>query len=861
MSNAIQISRKKGEIMMPDFHSLDLRVIELSKSSYTDPLRDKLKLPEADGFVCLGHFDYLSVKQLEANAPLLSIKADFQKRNNYNYPLYIFHYAHSNLTVLESFWLLQSCFMTVSRIHFNPNAQANVDHLKKALSALHQGPKLEGNQPGELSISVGGELIHAVFYHTLELGDLVVVLKSNSILSCLDTIRRMMEVAEVGDVYSFCGIHSNLVQPNVIQAVKKWDQMGDHQFFKMGADHAVKQIIPHASMRFSIRSIRCAESFWHLMNCQPFFIAGTADAIIDLSGRSVETLLRYISCLIYRQPQADSGGKRFRMYDAFEDIITRIGSEYGKSYSEALPMKPRELPEALENALNKLKTDIETIMQGNANWMPILIAQVNTLSAMMESCVTDDLSMLIWPSVCALLARIKHMFNNRLPISQRQEKDIGEFLNAWDIFENDISRLEGQLSQNPELLSSRYYTPATLVAFYMALLTKYNILLLAINQDQDGEYVPLITYNVDPRASTLCILDPSLEPSEISYSDNTPLLVSLPVSMMYQPLETVIVLCHEMSHYTGTSTRHRKDRYGYILRSFAARIAMEWKLDNRSQYSLKSNSEISVINDLAEHLDKLYCEYYGDNKDYYINQLYAVFPQKLITQVFFDQDLQTRLLYKYLKSDVIPRYVLQYSKEVTAKSFIRNLYNLKKQMRNLIFLYRECYADLMATLTLDLTPDEYLKDMFYPEAQYIAEFNAKNAAELLRELQLRAAMVLYATGHKFPSIIPISDSATSEEKWLADWKGCIGYYQYCFSQEKDIAHPDDENRIIMIQAEYLSLIEYLKECNNSITEQLTQENPKLEQKAFLDIFNAVKNNFDLEKVYMAVTNYRNTLLA
>lgn len=173
---------------------------------------------------------------------------------------------------------------------------------------------------------------------------------------------------------------------------------------------------------------------------------------------------------------------------------------------------------------------------------------------MMGNCITDDLSILIWPSVKALIDRLSYLFAQSSKIGRKQESEISEFLNCWDILENDVSRMEGELSQKPELLSSRYYIPATLLAFYMSLLHKYNEFLLAANGETGQSYIPLITYNVEPRASTHCILDPSTDdPNKEVYQKVTPLLVSLPVSMLYSPLETVIVLCHEMSHYTEPS--------------------------------------------------------------------------------------------------------------------------------------------------------------------------------------------------------------------------------------------------------------------------------------------------------------------
>lgn len=849
-------SRTTFQTQAPDF-----RVIELSKSSQTDSLRRKLSAVDTNSYICLGHFDCLCVKKLDAGFPLEAIEQDFQQRDNYNYPLYIFHYPSTSFKELEHFWNMKACFMTVSRVHFSPSAEADVQLLKKALTSLHQGgPEPEG--PGEQTIRIGGELIRAVFYHTLELGDLVVILKSNSLPACLDAIRRIMEVAQVGDVYSFCGIHFDLIKSNVKQAAKDWDQHIGHHFFQLSAGDSIKQPLPHASMRFSISSIRCAEKFWGIMNRQPFFIVGTADAIIDFSQEPISSLIQAVFCLAFREFSTGPDNERVTMYDAFEDIITRVGSQYGPSYSEALSLKPRKLPPTLERTQKTLISKARKFMEKQTRWGPVLNAQANTLSAMMGSCVTDDLSMLIWPSARALMSRLSYLFETEQPIGQKQETQISQFLDGWNILENDVSRIEGQLSQNPELLSSRYYIPATLLAFYMALLHECNMLLLEINRDGDQGYVPLITYNTNPRAQTRCILDPSAdEQAKDVYKGDTPLLVSLPVTMMFQPLEAAIVLCHELSHYSGTATRQRQQRYKHILSSCAGRIAQAWMLDGRPEYQLVQGGHNEILRELVHRLDRLYSERYPFNKDYYMDQLIEALPN-IITQIFYDQRFQSGLMQRYFGAEMMQRYVLEYSKEFNSRKQYRTLIQIRGRINNLLLLYRECYADLMAILALDLKTDDYLLYMFYREAQYIKGIAIDNEAEQLRELQIQAALVLSATGQKpLASLEPAQTSSADHIEWLTEWKRGIGYYQRGFETRKDIFDVDRSDNVVMLPAEYLPLITYLTNCRKAIVEELKKEEIKSRQKNLLKILDAVKDGFDLEQVHAAITKYRNILLA
>ena len=838
---------------------LDFRVIELSKSSSSLPLREKLNDSIQDSYICLGHFDYIRVSRLDAVNPLSSINTDYQARDNYDYPLYSLHYPDCELVKLENFWNVKSCFMTVSRVHFEPSRNKNTDLIRKALSDLREDVSPPSGSPGEFSAFIKNEWVHSAFYHSLELGDLVIVLKSNSILSCLDAIRRIMEIAEVGDIYSFCGIHSGLVQNDIDKAVEDWDKKDNRLYFQMRASDAIKQIVPRASMRFSVRSIRCAKAFWEYFNCKPFFIAGTADAIIDLSGKQVKDLIAYIFCLIYRTFPVSKSVERFSMYDAFESVITRIGSEYGDPYSGSLPSR-RDYPASLQEIQKRLKDASTKIRAKGTRWGSILIAQSNTLVSMMGNCVTDDLSMLIWPSVCALMDRLDYYFANNGPIGKKQESEIGAFLDSWDILENDILRLEGQLSQEPELQSSRYYTSATLLAFYMALLDKYNEFLLEINQEKDNGYIPLITYSVELRAHTRCILDPSSDTVGNGYRGNTPLLVSLPVSMMYRPLETAVVLCHEMSHYVGASTRQRETRYHNILKACAANIAKAWMLDGRDSFPLIQGGDTAVLNEIAKYLNKVYCKRSTEKKRYYIEQLTNKFPD-VITQVFYDQRFQSGLMQRYLQVESVQRCVLYYIKIANAATQSKNLYLVRKRNKNLLLLYRECYADMLAILSLKLNIDTYLLCMYYREAQYIKEIIPDDRqAEHLQELQIQSSLVLYALGEivSQPPAPASAPSGSAEEQWLSNWKVQMAYYHECFSSRYDIPEPDDKNNLAIIPGDYIPLLQYLMECKRMIEEKLKQKALSDSQMELCNILATIKDGLDLQNIHTVIEKYRET---
>lgn len=834
----------------------DLRVVELSKSSRSSRLCEKLKAADENSYVCLGHFDFLRISPLEGEDPLKCVEEDFKKRDNYNYPLYILHDSTKDSAALTGFWETKSCFMTVSRIHFTPTGKKGVDCIREALEKLHEGFPLRGEQPGELSIEVYGELVHCVFYRTLELSDLVVVLKSNSILSCLQAIRRMMEVPVVGNVYSFCGVHGELCDPRIEEAMERWDASAPRLRFKQSAKEAMEQAIPYASVRFSVIATRNAKLFWSQTKRPAYFVSGTADAIINFSGASMKELVRYIAFLSTQEIPVDRE-RSVSMHDAFGDIITRLGVSYDKTYGLAPAPGPKESIPALKRTQESLKNAVGDLPDKQTRWFPILAAQIDSLITMMGNCITDDLSILIWPSVQALIDRLSYLSKGNYRIGRKQEAEIGEFLNCWDILENDVSRMEGELSQKPELLSSRYYIPASLLAFYMALLHKYNEFLLAANGEKDQSYIPLITYNVEPRASTHCILDPSTDrPNEV-YRKVTPLLVSLPVSMLYSPLETVIILCHEMSHYTGTFTRRRKRRFKRILSSCAELIATEWKLDGRSDYPLIREGYVGIPETLRQKLEALYPE---DPKDtqYYIADLNAHLYQ-IIVHVFYDEGLQSSLLQDYLEAKTKPKSILKYAKSFDASTRNQSLHVIRKHVRNLLILYKECYADLVAVMALGLSAEEYLLNVFHREAQYIKEVFSDETAERLWEIQIQAALVLHTLEKNFAQDSQTLSCTEEQRQWLEEWKGEINRYRNAFSIKRDIRYRSGDDTAMHF-GEYFNLLCYLKDCKEALEEGFQKEEVRERQAKLIEMMNMVKGYFDLEAIQQAITDYQDTFL-
>lgn len=858
----------------------DLRVVEFIKASSASPLRDQLN-QDANNYVCLGHFDRFHAHKVErASNVFLSIEQDYRsKNNNYTYPLYLLHYPIDS-SILDTFWDTPLCCMAVSRVHFDPfskreataekgGKEQDIADLQKALASLSDELPSGCPRLGETTILVEGELVHCVFYHTLELGDIVAVLKSNSMGSCLHTLRRLLETAAVGDVYTYCGIHTALFMGDSVEtAAKKWEEdfQTSRKYSCYSVETALQERLPIASIRFSVRNARCAKKFWDTLPLDPpegvSFVTGTADAIVHLDKHTFLELVTYIKGLLQnRYPVANGRENTFEvdMYDAFDDIITRVGIPYGDVYSGAEIPKRRWSTNKIQHIQDALKRSVGKLSGICQPWAAALTAQTNTLITMMENCVMDDLSMLIWPSVCAIMERLDVILPT---VGEQQEADIRKFLDGWDILANDITQLEGQLVQSPEVQSSRYYTPATLLAFYMALLHAYNALLLTVNDDEYRQnFVPLITYDIAPRANTLCILDSNGSGMGAPYQGNTPLLVYLPVSLMYHPFEVSVILCHEMAHYTGDSTRFREERLSRILCSCAGRIATAWRLDGQAPYPLRSGGYQKITQTIEDELRKGYqglCTRKNVKNIDYISQIRDILPE-VLTHVYFSQSLQSSLLSKYLREDTVQYSFISYAKMFTPKFQYLGICELKSRLEDLLLLYRECYADLAAVLCLGLTADEYLTCILYREETYVKERTPRKDYELqLNKLYFQATLVLIASASvqqtQFPPAFFCKDTS-----WLEGCKEKIHSYRESIESGRDIVTPEAPKETISIAAEYVVLEEYLKKCARTLTKDFQMEPAQALRKNIRDMLSAVSAEPDFKKLHEIIDAYREDL--
>lgn len=851
----------------------DIRAIRMVKSTKRRPLSSYVN-QDRDFFICLGHFDIMKVVALRdadgkpTKEPLKAIHSDSQNfhcvieqdkklediEENYAYPLYVLQQFEQDkidngcVQDLDTFWTLDTNFLTVTRFHcdrtdnssttdaFSKILSTRCENMAQATVVFHS--RNAGNfETGYIRLKIqsqhgqaGAVEVSLAFYESLELGDIVGFIKSNSLSAILAVQRHLYETDEVRDAYTHCGIDRKLFDcsSEVISALL-------HQ----RAYPLESSLLNYVSMRFSIKDVNVANSFFEEVfdnTTENFFVTGTADAVVNLNGSSEQIFLETTRRIVHAQHD---------MYDAFNDIITRVGLCYippTTKRSELLKFKRadfcRNFPKYQE-MIQKLYNPADRAYP----WSSSLIKLLATLRTMYENCVMDDLSDLLVPGVQALLERISFLMDSGSWTS-RDHRDIWEFLEYWTSLVNDIAHLESQLVQHPELTAVRYYIPAMVLRFEQKLVSTYVKIIHELDKQMPAEmplpqreaevhrtFGPILFICSDENVNTMCFLDPEYHDQ---YTGSCPLGIFVPIHRLYQPWEIAHILCHEIAHYCGDHLRHRNRRLDCLFESVAAFLLAELDaLFDNPNLDETIYEERAFQEKTALRIKQQYPSV-EDGRSVYLKFISEKLPSTVMKVGFRQENLEE--YQNILLARLSPE-------EQLAKVYRANKMNametgviIERECRDhilecLLPLYKECYADIIMILLLDCTFADYYFCVYAEEY----EKNGQNrvASEhhtdrmalvglVLHEIQGEANWALdypkqnawvKAVKEKMQEWKDVSKKpGSSEYRWPRKY---LGRKRLSDGQVAETLH-----KYTLLADEAAQLLQYLRECANPVKKAL-----------------------------------------
>lgn len=726
-------------------------------------------------FICLGHFDMMHIDKLASTTPtpLYAIKNDrevvregeFDCPANCVYSLYIFkNIPESEKESVRLFWEEPTIFTVVTRIHCT--YPENWEKTKVPFSVLLEeyfscpesnSPRDETlEQPGKGTVVSSCSVVNAsgkqtenvstLFYDSLELGDTVAVMKSNSITAVMEAVQHISKHKVVRDTYTYCGVKREIMQNEELIYPPQ-----------ISEDVSLESV----TTRCSVRDIENVNLFVHELGLllddkiPQYFVTGTADLIIGWHERTEKQFIQ----LMWGLTQLSD-----KMHLCFNDIITRIGISREKDqaiptrYSNELEVsKLVDIHPIINRTKEWLKQEREySRLQG---WKYTLLKLLETLEAMHANYVMDDLAELLIPSVNAFLERVEHI---RLTSGEEKlmnfEYELIRFMEYWTMLTNDIAQLESQLTQHPELSPIRYYIPATILRFEQRFVQDCGQALSGANCRQ---FAPLLVPTEGTDLATVCPLDPREE----VYTKHCPLLVFIPFKDLYHPWATAIRITHEMGHYCDTNARNRNLRHYILQECFALYIAKCWysiyfESEDRDEFGWfyqKTVQYSKILNNyFTEHIDESYPS--SSNKDkgnQNGDQWYLSRSQWAILDVAGQMVLSNTAREQYIYfidreyfSLKGAEYFMLLDQSLQAQRIAVQFNSFQTHMDALTFLCSECFADIAMVLLLNCDFGQYYSCVFKEEFQNWME-KSRFELDLLYEEPnvmrqiLRLSLVIY----------------------------------------------------------------------------------------------------------------------
>lgn len=679
-------------------------------------------------FICLGHFDMMHIDTANTilNNPLDWIQSDrtsgneshFNCPENYVYSLYTLKSIQPDQhNALEDFWKMQTTFTVVTRVHCDypknwrsQDKQAFSKIIERHCCRLANAQSYNKTEKGSciavlkglINRHTGAEIpVNCVFYDSLELGDTVSIMKSRSLAAILDVVRKISSNPCVQDTYSYCGIRRDLLQNKPLT---------------FSEDIAVKDaLLEHVSTRFSVKSNRYAEKFFSelppTLKADQFYVTGTADRVIHWGTCPEWKLLQ----IMHAFTQLGN-----RMHLCFNDIITRVGIYQQKQPTKSISWPDNQLSDIfirirhLDVTVKWLRQEIKA--ENAASWKYTLLKLLGTLVSIYDSYVMDDLAELLIPGVDALLERIDYLRNqNNGLLPDEYSGEIIEFLTWLSSLTNDISQLESQLTQHPELSPVRYYIPSMLLQFESRFVMKACSVL---SDDGKRHFRPMLVPTGQNDLYTICPLDPRQEP----YSGKCPLLVFIPIRDLYRPWEVAHRITHEIAHYCEDVSRNRQIRHEILQECASRTLTNIWYTEhvlsifedndqNLYKKSVAYSQRIrTVLNESIELIHK-------NPTEWYLSQSIEGITRGIVSLVSSIQSLE-RYLYSlsencfYEQQTAISNSWIE-SEIITSNAVISDY--ISKHMQYLGFFCAECYADIAMIILLGCDFEEYYHCVFHDE--------------------------------------------------------------------------------------------------------------------------------------------------
>ncbi len=709
-------------------------------------------------WVSLGHFDEIytfgKVMSEGFDDILKSNNELLHKSNEENcyHPLYLI--VPKATKEEANFWSSPCWHIVITRIHFSCTN-----------SPIKQFETLKT----KISRELGNTRLYQ-FYHTTELSDMVLVQKSNKLQDLLSSALNLRKYSQVGRTYTYVGInHEKIV-----------DECYDNTSDK----------IPFFAIRFAVSdpnsTVDALSYVTKLLGDDVTYnITGVDDIVINFKDLYVKDIVALFKEWYSCEPQTID-----QMLKAFSEITTRVGVHYECQKNN----EEKQKDEVLQIECNRMLQDVANIQRlisyrcdrfgiPNEGWIKPILEISKTLIRMSQTAVLDEFVYLLFPGIRAFLKNVLELQKNNVYISDLPNinEKCNELVEECSHLLEQIMRVEGQLSIQPELRPVEYDIPVFLLEYILAFLNGVVHLL----QKDDNTINAKIKFLIVPR---LCEDISAMEIFRAEGSKKMPglVLLNVPIKSLYTPENILLALCHETAHFAGEKSRLRDLRQTEFVHAAAIIFA-------RQLYDSIDESLIERIgNDVANNINGTQIKCIDD-----LLQEICVYVQDLVFNEDFYYSFIWESVGQSLTDDI---HVLSTSERYMEYGTILDL------LDDIKTIFREIYADLCMLRILNLSPSDYVNALI--DESYKNHPEGKEGAVLQTAIRIYTVLAARNQFDKCKNIEPKS-------RYLSVWKRC---YRVMKSLHEEICINKSSSKWIIPSSCVNAILKYAQECNKSLAE-------------------------------------------
>lgn len=510
--------------------------------------------------------------------------------------------------------------------------------------------------------------IECLFCQTMELSDLVILMRSSSLLRLTQYLHGLYLRSEIGDLSTFAAIDQQY-------AARVWQE--DEALEK---DKSLEEKI-FAEVRYVVRDTDYMHRYLRSVTTPGYFITGIEDLHIVWPSITVRQLLRHVL-----KPVMDEETNRL-FCSAFSECITQVGIPEvlteGDVPETGTDGQPEEAPgesgreEFLSEMCWRLLCDFKDI-RSNRNWedsdqvwLKTAHNLYNVMSDMSRNWVLDGFCYLILGAAEMFCREIKQVPGQ---ISISGLANIQRFVRGWGLLMEQATRTDGRFIQMPGFSPALCDIPARLLEFYLAFIQMCANLICAWNSEED--VAMLLVPKICRRMKVVSIFDAPIKKNNL-------LCVDIPLEMLYDPTKVLCELSHELSHFVGEKWRNREDRSYQIMAAVSYEITAALEMNAESTVKLVYQRFLERAQEQNRSYSRLLAEY-----------LKGIAKSILKGDDVFNQIRQHYLDEKRGQWSLATLTLWEIRNASARQTLISEEGDLDQRIDIIIYLFRECYADL-----------------------------------------------------------------------------------------------------------------------------------------------------------------------